>query len=113
MSGGQPSRDLNKAEIKKVKDGAMRKPQQGPKAKRAAQAEKLLENKVCPMDEPPEGEGYLEDGEGVQLESPKACGGRGLPQDLDDPPMSKETGTWRISTNLLLHIANVFSCDTG
>ena len=33
-------RDLNKKEIKKMKDGALRKPQQARKAKRAAQAEK-------------------------------------------------------------------------
>ena len=33
-------RDLNKQEIKQVKAGALKKPQQGPKAKRAAAAQK-------------------------------------------------------------------------
>ena len=59
-------RDLNKAEIKRIKDGAMRKPQQGPKAKRAAQAGMVLERKVCPVEDFAEGEGFLEEGEGVQ-----------------------------------------------
>ena len=37
-------RDLNTAEIKKIKDGAMKKPQQGPKKKRAAEAKKEAED---------------------------------------------------------------------
>lgn len=65
-------RDLNKAEKKRIKDGAMRKPQQGPKAKRAAQAGMVLERKVCPVEDFAEGEGFLEKGEGVQHQAEDA-----------------------------------------
>lgn len=37
-------RDLNTAEIKKIKDGAMKKPQQGPKKRRATEAKKEAED---------------------------------------------------------------------
>ena len=46
-------RDLNKAEIKTIKDGAMSKPQQGPKAKRAAQAKKDEEKKSRDIEKSP------------------------------------------------------------
>lgn len=54
-------RDLNKAEIKQIKDGAMRKPQQGPKGKRAAQAEKDLAKQEGSFEGYVEGKGFLED----------------------------------------------------
>ena len=65
-------RDLNKAEKKRIKDGAMRKPQQGPKAKRAAQAGMVPERKVCPVEDFAEGDGFLEEGEGVQHQAEDA-----------------------------------------
>lgn len=61
-------RDLNKAEIKNIKEGAMKKPQQGPKAKRAAQTEKDLAEKRNTVDHPIEQEGSIEDGEEVEYE---------------------------------------------
>ena len=59
-------RDLSKAEIKGIQEGAMRKPQQGRKGKRAAQAQKDLEEEESPVDVSGKGEGFHEDGEEVQ-----------------------------------------------
>ena len=63
-------RDLNSAEIKKIKDGAMKKPQQAPKAKRAAQAEKEKAEKEMISEQSFEGDGCLNDEEEI------ACGDR-------------------------------------
>lgn len=52
-------RDFNAADIKDIKAGAMKKPQQARKTKRAAQAEKDQEEK---------GDGVLEDGEEIEYE---------------------------------------------
>ena len=65
MNSTKGWRDLNKAEIKTIKDGAMSKPQQGPKAKRAAQAKKDEEKKSqniqkSPIDMIHEGGGDLD-----------------------------------------------------
>ncbi|CAD6583495.1 MAG: hypothetical protein ASARMPRED_001342 [Alectoria sarmentosa] len=59
-------RDLNKAEIKQIKDGAMRKPQQGPKGKRAAQAKKDLAKQEGSFEDYVEGKGFLEGGATTQ-----------------------------------------------
>ena len=59
-------RDLNRAEVKQVKDGAMRKPQQGPKKKRAAQAEKDLAEQEISSEGYVEGKGFFEDGAATQ-----------------------------------------------
>ncbi len=56
-------RDLNKAEKKRIKDGAMKNPQQGPKAKRAAQAEKEKAEKEGANECSVEGEDLLNDEE--------------------------------------------------
>lgn len=61
-------RDLSKAEIKSVKAGALKKPQLGPKEKRAAQAGKVQATKEDRSKDLIEGEGLLRDGVEVQSE---------------------------------------------
>lgn len=59
-------RDLNKKEVKIVKDGAMRKPQQGPKEKRAAQAAKERERMENANEDSAERGETLKDGPEIQ-----------------------------------------------
>ena len=61
-------RDLNKNEIKAIADGAMRKPQKGPKDKRAAVMEKKKKEKERLLQESIEAEGALKDGVDVESE---------------------------------------------
>lgn len=74
-------RDLNMAEKKRIKDGAMKKPQQGPKAKRAAQAEKEKAEKEGPNEYSVEREDLLNDEEMILYGDKDAWIGASNPQE--------------------------------
>lgn len=89
-------RDLNKAEIKRMKDGAMRKPQQGPKEKRAAQAEKDRLKEENSAEDSVEQDGFIEEGGKVEYGEEDSWIGatdeqgnnawlNGDPKDFEDP----------------------------
>ena len=87
-------RDLDKAEIKKIKEGAMRKPQQGPKAKRAAQKENDRVEEHNTVEDHVEQEDFIDDGEQDEYKdyigaSDKQNDSTWLDHDWEDPEISK------------------------
>ena len=79
-------RDLNPAEIKMIKDGAMKTPQKARKKNRAAKAEKDRQTKESTIEGSVEGELYLEDGENVLYGHEDAWVGAPDEEDSDGLP---------------------------
>ena len=77
-------RDLNPAEIKLIKDGAMKTPQKARKANRAAKAEKDRQNKESTMEGSVEGERYFKDGQNILYGEEDAWVGAPDEQDSDE-----------------------------
>ena len=79
-------RDLNPAELKTIKDGAMKTPQKARKKNRAAKAEKDRQDKESTMEGSVEGEPYLKDGESISYGEEDAWVGALYEQDDDGLP---------------------------
>ena len=86
-------RDLNPAEIKMIKDGAMKKPQRARKKNRAAKAEKERQNKESTIVEcSVEGEVYHKDRGKVSYVDEDAWFGAPSDQDSDELPEYESEG---------------------
>lgn len=81
-------RDFNKQEVKIIKDGAMRKPQQGPKEKRAAQAAKERERTENAIQDSVEMGEILKSCPEIQHDGNDAWVGRPNHQDSSEWPES-------------------------